>query len=141
MNYIKDFNNFSSVNEEEVFGLFVDKQRKIKELLQEFLSGNYKNIEKAILVYNESKPSNKSNSDWSSYIYNILDLSKSGKKPGDSLEDAFGKNRPAIDVIEEEIARIVLKDRLVIKDNGKWIINEKGRSFSKGTHTFGGDSK
>jgi len=144
MKYIKTFESFDSVNEEEAFfGLIADKQKKISEYITDVISGKFEKIEelkKDIKKYVDAKPDQGLGSAmgrWMNNISNINDIVKSPKKPSGQLEDAFGKMRPASDVLSEEIARIILKDRSVIKSNDKWEVNSKGRSFGTGQHTFG----
>jgi hypothetical protein len=144
MKYIKTFENFAINEEEELFGMFADKQEKISEYTQDILSGEFKMIEdlkKDIQRYIKSKPEGGLGSamgQWMSYISNVNDISKSPSKPEGQLEDVFGKNKPASEVVEEEVARIILKDRLVTKKNGKWEVQSEGRKFGSKDHTFGG---
>jgi DNA-directed RNA polymerase specialized sigma54-like protein len=57
---------------------------------------------------------------------------------GDLESYPNNKKKPAAEVIEEEIARVILKDRLVTKKDGKWAIETENRSFGSTQHTFGG---
>ena len=135
MKYIKTFENFAINEEEELFGMFGDKQKKISEYTQDVLSGEFKMIDdlkKDIQRYIKSKPEGGLGSAMGqcmSYISNINDVVKSGSKPEGQLEDVFGKKKSASEVIEEEIARVILKDRLVTKKDGKWEVQSEGRKF------------
>jgi hypothetical protein len=148
MKHLKKFENFS-INEEEeaLFGLVQTNKEansKISEYTQDILSGKFEKTEdlkKSMKKYVDAKPVQglgSSMGQWMGYISNVNDLLKAPKKPEGQLEDAFGKMKPATEVIEEEIARIVLKDRLVAKNDGKWNVESKGRSFGATQHTFGG---
>ena len=148
MKHLKKFENFS-INEEEeaLFGLVQTNKEansKISEYTQDIVSGEFKKVEdlkKSLKKYVDAKPVQGIGSalgTWMSYVGNVNDLLKAPKKPEGQLEDVFGKTKPAAEVIEEEIARIVLKDRLVAKHDGKWDVESKGRSFGATQHTFGG---
>jgi hypothetical protein len=144
MKYIKTFESFA-INEEELFGKFdKNKQSKISEYTKDILSGEFKMVEdlkKDIQRYIKAKPEGGLGSamgQWMSYIRNINEISKSTNKPSGQLEDVFGKKGSAEDIIEEEVARVILKDRLVVKVNGKWEVKSEGRRFSGKDHTFGG---
>ena len=144
MKHLKTFERFQINEEEAIFGLFADKQKKISEYTQDILSGKFEKIEdlkKDLKKYVDAKPVQgigSSMGHWMGYISNLNNLLKSPKKPEGQLEDVFGKMRPAAEVIEEEIARVIIKDRLVAKKDGKWEIESKGRSFGSSQHTFGG---
>ena len=132
------------------------RQEKIKKYTEELLAGTVsEELKKDFKKYIDAKPTQGTGSSmghWLTYVTNVDDWVKGGleqlqtlvknlKEAKDkskvTLEDAFGKVRPAIDVIEEEVARMIIKDRLVTKSSGKWEGNEKGRSFSVGSHSFG----
>jgi len=144
MKHLRTFESFQINEEEEIFGLFADKQKKISEYAQDILSGKFEKIEdlkKDLKKYVDAKPDQglgSSIGQWMSYISNLNDFLKAPKKPEGQLEDFFGKMRPAAEVIEEEIARVIIKDRLVAKKDGKWEVDSKGRSFGSNQHTFGG---
>ena len=147
MKHLKKFENFSINEEEALFGLVQTNKEantKISEYTQDILSGKFaktEDLKKSLKKYVDAKPVQGIGSalgTWMSYVSNVDDLLKAPKKPEGQLEDVFGKMRPATEVIEEEIARIVLKDRLVSKQDGKWNIESKGRSFGATQHTFGG---
>ena len=141
MKHLKTFDNFQINEEEEIFGLFADKQKKIEQYTKEILAGTIsEDLKKDFEKYKSSKPAQglgSSMGTWLTYVTNIDDLIKAPAKPAAELEDSFGKKRPSSDVIEEEVARMILKDRLVNKKDGKWSIETKGRSFKGATHTFG----
>ena len=124
MKHLKKFENFQINEEEEIFGLFADKQKKIEQYTKEVLSKPAQGIGSSMGT-------------WLSYVTNVDDLVKAPAKPANELLDCFGKKRPGAEVIEEEVARMILKDRLVKKKDGKWKIEEEGRSFKGATHTFG----
>jgi hypothetical protein len=147
MKHLKKFENFSINEEEALFGLVQTNKEanaKISEYTQDILSGKFEkseDLKKSLKKYVDAKPVQGIGSaigQWMGYISNVNDHLKDSKKPEGQLEDVFGKMRPAAEVIEEEIARIVLKDRLVAKQDGKWDIESKGRSFGATQHTFGG---
>jgi len=147
MKHLKTFENFSINEEEALFGLVQtnkEANKKISEYTQDILSGKFEKIEdlkKDLKKYVDAKPEQGIGSamgQWMSYVSNLNDLLKAPKKPEGQLEDVFGKMRPATEVLEEEIARIVIKDRLVSKTNGVWNVESKGRSFGSNQHTFGG---
>jgi hypothetical protein len=147
MKHLKKFENFSINEEEALFGLIQTNKEanaKISDFTNDIVSGEFKKIEdlkKSLKKYVDSKPVEglgSSMGQWMSYVDNVNNLLKDLKKPEGQLEDYFGKMKPAAEVIEEEIARIILKDRLVAKQDGKWDIESKGRSFGAKQHTFGG---
>jgi hypothetical protein len=147
MKHLKKFENFSINEEEALFGLVQTNKEanaKISAYTQDILSGKMEKIEdikKSLKKYVDGKPAQGIGSamgQWMGYVSNVNDLLKAPKKPEGQLEDAFGKMRPAAEVIEEEIARIVIKDRLVSKKDGKWDVESKGRSFGATQHSFGG---
>ena len=141
MKHLKKFENFQINEEEEILGLFADKQKKIAQYTEELLKGSVsQDLKKDFEKYKSSKPVQglgSSMGSWLTYVTNVDDMVKSPAKPAEQLEDCFGKTRPAAEVLEEEVARMILKDRLVTKKDGKWSIEEKGRSFKGSTHTFG----
>ncbi len=141
MKHLRTFENFQINEEEEIFGLFADKQKKIEQYTKEILAGTIsEDLKKDFEKYKSAKPVQGLGSamgTWLTYVTNIDDLIKAPAKPASELEDGFGKKRPAADVIEEEVARMILKDRLVTKTDGKWSVETKGRSFKGATHTFG----
>jgi hypothetical protein len=141
MKHLKKFENFQINEEEEILGLFADKQKKIAQYTKELLEGTIsEDLKKDFEKYKSAKPVQglgSSMGTWLTYVTNIDDMVKSPAKPSEQLEDCFGKTRPAAEVIEEEAARMILKDRLVTKKSGKWEIEQSGRSFKGATHTFG----
>lgn len=141
MKHLKKFENFQINEEEEILGLFADKQKKIAQYTKELLEGTIsEDLKKDFEKYKNAKPVQglgSSMGSWLTYVTNVDDMIKSPAKPAEQLEDCFGKNRPAAEVIEEEVARMILKDRLVTKKSGKWEIEQSGRSFKGATHTFG----
>lgn len=141
MKHLKKFENFQINEEEEIFGLFADKQKKIEQYTKEVLAGTIsEDLKKDFESYKKAKPAQglgSSMGTWLSYVTNVDDLIKAPAKPAAELENVFGKKKPAAEVIEEEVARMILKDRLVKKKDGKWKVEEEGRSFKGATHTFG----
>lgn len=141
MKHLQTFESFKINEEEEIFGLFTDKQKKIEQYTKEILAGTISpELKKDFESYKKAKPEGgigSSMGTWLTYVTNVDDLVKAPAKPAAELEDAFGKKRPAAEVIEEEVARMILKDRLVTKEGGKWQVESKGRSFKGATHTFG----
>lgn len=141
MKHLKKFENFQINEEEEIFGIFVDKQKKIEQYTKEILAGTIsEDLKKDFEKYKNAKPAQGIGSSmaiWLSYVSNIGDLIKSPAKPATQLVDVFGKKRPGAEVIEEEVARMIIKDRLVTKKSGKWTVEESGRGFKGSTHTFG----
>jgi hypothetical protein len=143
MKHLKTFENFSSINEEELISIFGNAQKKIKDYTDDVLSGKFEmseKLKKDIKKYISEKPDSglgSAMSSWKSYIRNISKAIESSTKPQGQLQDVFGKKRDADEVIEEEIARVVLKDRLVVKVGGKWEI-KGGRHFGDQGHVFGG---
>lgn len=144
MKHIKTFESFSVVNEEELISFGSGAaQRKIKEYTNDILSGKFEMSEKLkneIKKYINAKPDSGIGSamvNWKSYIRNVENVLSKSTKPEGQLQDVFGKKDNAEDVIEEEIARIILKDRLVIKVGDKWEI-KGGRNFGDKGHIFGG---
>jgi hypothetical protein len=147
MKHLKTFENFSINEEEALFGLVQTNKEanaKISAYVQDITSGKFEKIEdlkKSLKKYVDGKPAQGIGSamgQWMGYVSNVNDFLKAPKKPEGQLEDAFGKMRPAAEVLEEEIARVVIKDRLVSKNNGKWDVESKGRSFGSTQHSFGG---
>lgn len=141
MKYLKKFESFQINEEEEILGLFADKQKKIDQYTKEILSGTITDeLKKDFKKYVDSKPVQglgSSMGNWLNNVTNIDDLIKEPAKPAAQLTDSFGKTRPAAEVIEEEVAKLILKDRLVKKKDGKWKV-EGGRSFGATEHSFGG---
>lgn len=142
MKHLKTFESFQINEEEEIFGLFADKQKKIEQYTKEVLAGTIsEDLKKDFESYKKSKPEQglgSSMGTWLSYVTNVDDLVKAPAKPATELVDCFGKKRPSAEVIEEEVARMIIKDRLVTKKDGKWEVESKGRSFGTTQHTFGG---
>ncbi len=142
MKHISKFENFK-VNEEEIFGLFTDKQKKIEQYTKELISGQVsEEFKKDYEAYKKSKPQQglgSSTGTWMSYVYNLKNAMNSGSKVTGEIVDSNGKKRNAAEVLEEEIARMILKDRVVSKDGkGKWVVDDSKRSFgSSAKHTFG----
>ena len=59
MKHLKTFESFQINEEEEIFGLFADKQKKISEYTQDILSGKFEKIEdlkKDLKKYVDAKP-------------------------------------------------------------------------------------
>jgi hypothetical protein len=162
MKHLRTFENFQINEEEEIFGLFADKQKKIERYTKEILEGTIsEDLKKDFGKYIASKPPGGIGSDmgqWRGYVTNIDDLldptlrydkkqelwfvdkfgAKAPEKPAAELQGFYDdKKRPAADVIEEEVARMILKDRMVTKKSGKWEIETKGRILTSKTHTFG----
>jgi hypothetical protein len=155
MKHLKTFESFQINEEEEIIGAIkklgtdIKKsitgeatQEKIAKYTKEVLSGKIsEDLKKDFESYKKSKPDQglgSSMGTWLSYVTNVDDLVKSPAKPATELVDASGKNKPAAEVIEEEVAKMILKDRLVSKKDGKWGVETKGRSFGTTPHTFGG---
>ncbi len=158
MKHLKTFENFQINEEEEIIGAIKQvatdikrkvtgeerrekEEAKIKQYTKEILAGTIsEDLKKDFEKYKSSKPNQglgSSMGSWLTYVTNIDDMIKSPAKPSEKLEDCFGKIRPAADVIEEEVARMILKDRLVTKKSGNWEIEEEGRRRVGSTHTFG----
>lgn len=130
---IKRFNSFE-VNEEISFNFFKNVQKKIEDYVDFlFISSRDKdsktrnNLRTDIDKYIKSVRYDVSISAYKTSIQNVKDMLNqygyrdAARKDGALLTDSKGNKRPAVEVIEEEIARIVLKSLNVRNKNGKWV--------------------
>lgn len=149
MKHLKTFESFAINEEEEILGAIFGKsdekkQEMIKKYTQEILSGNISgDFKKEFDGFVKAKPSQglgSAMSSWMSNVYNLKQLMENPSKPEGQLEDNLGKMRPAAEVIEQEVAKVILKDRMVEKVDGKWQVVTKGRQFSSTQRTFGSGS-
>lgn len=145
MKHLKKFENFSVNEEEALFGLILtnkEANQKISDYIEDIKSGSFKKVEelkKDLEKYYKAQPVQGLGKDtWPWYVDNLKDFLKAPKKLEGQLESyPDNKMKPAAEVIEVEIARAILKDRLVTKKDGKWQV-EGGRSYGATEHTFGG---
>jgi hypothetical protein len=131
---IKRFNSFN-LNEEISLGIFGNrKQEKIKQYTESILfnrlsGGNFRaasELRELIDKYINAVRYGTSISNYKKSIQNLQDILRDYSfrdkaiKNGSVLKDSEGNERPGEDVIEEEVARVILKSLKVKKEDGKW---------------------
>jgi hypothetical protein len=131
---IKRFNNFN-LNEEISLGIFGNKkQEKIKHYTEHILfnrlsGGKWRTaseLRELIDKYIDSVRYTTSISNYKKSIQNLQNILRDYSfrdkaiKNGSVLKDSEGNERPGDDVIEEEVARVILKSLKVKKEGGKW---------------------